>query len=824
MAFGAWSQVFDPEVWSASQWGTKYYALRIYYRYRQDVAANITQFELQGFRFYTLTSARGIHGATLHGYFSVNYIDQGYKTVLNNMPSPPGNVYLPYNMTVDVPHNQDGTYNSNLYIAWRFYVTGSGDSIQPNIQTSQRVNPSIPKIPRVSSADVTSPSLTMGSKQTIKIGRQTTSYTHNLYYKFQGQGSWTAIASGVNADTYDWTVPTSLASLIPNATSGTCQILVRTMSGTTQIGDSIASFTANVPSSVVPSISSVAVAETTSGLATQFGAFIQSKSGYKCTISASGASGSTIKTYRVEMDGKSASGSGNVLTLPSTSSSGSLTLKTTVTDSRGRSATKSQTVSVLAYTGPKCSLAIARCNASGALDDEGTKIKITYNFAITALNNKNSRSLKIQWLNGSTWTDLMSKNDAYSQENTFTTADTLSFSVDKSYQIRAVCADYFGSVTVERSVDTSFSLIDLGSDGKSIAFGGVARDDGTLHSDIPSYFNKGLTVPLSRDVSNYGVPFGGSSTSQVSVANFCENAKSFIGTICKTDGVWWDVLSVRHRNGFSDGNNYGLYIATRLTDKNHSLIYNKQCAGAWGVDRTILDSNNFTNYINPYAHEAVGSEGTSGWVRVLRFTIKKQYINTPIKITLAQRQKNLFSELYIYFLGTNDIDPGLGSFWRMGSPVNARLTKVSTSTWDLYIQKVEAYDRIDIMDVEIPFRIKDAIAVESHDYLNSGVPGTTYPPKWGLLDAIYPVGSAILLRDDLNPNTLYGGTWEGGYIAFGNRMGGSNRMLNASSNEDNASVNIHGWGGWASQKWKSYWTKDGSDMTTKNLLLWARTA
>lgn len=487
MAFGAWSQVFDPEVWSASQWNTKYYSLRIYYRYRQDVAANVTQFELQGFRFYTLTSARGIHGATLHGYFSVNYIDQGYKTVLNNMPSPPGNVYLPYNMTVDVPHNQDGTYNSNLYIAWRFYVTGSGDSIQPNITTSQRVNPSIPKIPRVSSADVTSPSLTMGSKQTIKIGRQTTSYTHNLYYKFQGQSSWTAIASNVNADTYDWTVPTSLATLIPNATSGTCQILVRTMSGTTQIGDSIASFTANVPSSVVPSISSVAVAETTSGLATQFGAFIQSKSGYKCTISASGASGSTIKTYRVEMDGKSASGSGNVLTLPSTSSSGSLTLKTTVTDSRGRSATKSQTVSVLAYTGPKCSLAVARCNASGALDDEGTKIKITYNFAITALNNKNSRSLKIQWLNGSTWTDLMSKNDAYSQENTFTTADTLSFSVDKSYQIRAVCADYFGSVTVERSVDTSFSLIDLGSDGKSLAFGGVARDDGSFESFLPSH-------------------------------------------------------------------------------------------------------------------------------------------------------------------------------------------------------------------------------------------------------------------------------------------------------------------------------------------------
>lgn len=81
--------------------------------------------------------------------------------------------------------------------------------------------------------------------------------------------------------------------------------------------------------------------------------------------------------------------------------------------------------------------------------------------------------------------------------------------------------------------------------------------------------------------------------------------KSFIGsyyggsTAAETNLGWHNIISIRHSNGTSDGNSYGMYIRNQMANSNDNLIWNAQNSGTWKDERTILDSNNYSNYALP---------------------------------------------------------------------------------------------------------------------------------------------------------------------------------------------------------------------------------
>ena len=483
MAWGAWSQTFSPEVWSASQWGTKYYSITLNWKYRQDIAANQTQVEMISLVFHTLTSARGIHAATIHGRCSLANNNSAEKTCFNNMPSPPGSVTLAVNHTVTVTHNTDGSWPGHQ-VAWMLWVTGSGDSIQPNIRSFQCITTNIPKIPRTSQATTNVSTQTMGSAITINTNRASTAYKHDIYIKYSGDSRYgNAVATGVTTS-WTWTPAASLASKIPNASSGVWNILVRTKSGSTTIGDKVINVTLNVPSNIVPSISSVGVAEATAGIAAQFAAYIQGRSTFKVTVAAAGNQGSTIKSYSVKADGKTYSGNSNVFTTQVINGSGNISVVATVTDSRGRTASKTVSVAVTAYSSPSIpTFKAVRCTSTGVESEDGTAVKISFNFAIAAMGNKNSRSFKIQQLNGNTWTDIYTITDSYSTNSSV--IKTGPFSVDSKFSFRAVAADFFTSATVYSDIAPSFALINFGSSGKSIAFGMVSSNNKSMQFGLP---------------------------------------------------------------------------------------------------------------------------------------------------------------------------------------------------------------------------------------------------------------------------------------------------------------------------------------------------
>ena len=125
------------------------------------------------------------------------------------------------------------------------------------------------------------------------------------------------------------------------------------------------------------------------------------------------------------------------------------------------------------------------------------------------------------------------------------------------------------------------------------------------------------STPVSTPVA------GGYREIAQTLVNATPSLRSFIGSYYNTDnGKKYILISVRHRNGYSDGNANGMLLYSDL-ESTGDLSWNKQTAvGKWQGVRVFLDSVNFTNY-------ALGKNETakvaatltdSGWTATTRDT------------------------------------------------------------------------------------------------------------------------------------------------------------------------------------------------------------
>lgn len=120
---------------------------------------------------------------------------------------------------------------------------------------SAKITVTLPMIATASVPTVSASSVTMLDEVTINTNRQSSSFTHDLTYKFNGfEGT---IATGVGAS-YKWTVP-DLVSKISGKSSDTCTIYCKTKSGTTVIGTKSVTLTLNIPAKSTPSASASTV-------------------------------------------------------------------------------------------------------------------------------------------------------------------------------------------------------------------------------------------------------------------------------------------------------------------------------------------------------------------------------------------------------------------------------------------------------------------------------------------------------------------------------------------------------------------------------------
>lgn len=103
-------------------------------------------------------------------------------------------------------------------------------------------------------------------------------------------------------------------------------------------------------------------------------------------------------------------------------------------------------------------------------------------------------------------------------------------------------------------------------------------------------------------------------------------------------------------------------------------------------------------------HRAKGTVGQSGYIKICRIVVQRTYANAPLRFAISQRTRPV-AQISIVFANENSTDPAV-LYFIYDCPQEdldnvAFLYKVSASTWDLYIQKLELYDELDIVSFDV---------------------------------------------------------------------------------------------------------------------------
>ena len=366
--------------------------------------------------------------------------------------------------------NADGTKSVSIAANFTCYTAAGNGGSGWSVNGSQTVT--LKTIPRTSS--VSMPSTAMGSAGTITISRASSSFTHTLTYAF-GSTSGT-IATKTSSTSVSWTPSTSLATQIPNSTSGTCTLTCYTYNGNTLVGTSTATVTLTVPASIKPTITGITATRVDGTVPSSWGIYVQTKSKVTLTITgAAGAGGSTISSYSITGTGVSSTASS--VTSGFLNTAGSITFTGKVCDSRGRWSDESTvTITVVAYASPRFnSYTTQRCTSAGTSSSNGTyaKSKVTYSYWNCSGKNTVTTSVAYKKSTDSSYTDA---------GVTFTNGTEFVFgggnlSVDYSYDIRFTLTDAFGTVTVVDSLSTASVLMDFKAGGTGLAVGKVSETD-----------------------------------------------------------------------------------------------------------------------------------------------------------------------------------------------------------------------------------------------------------------------------------------------------------------------------------------------------------
>ncbi len=467
--------------------------LQIDYSYTQNTTANTSTVTAK----LQLVSHYALYATALSGsYISVGGSRTDYSTSISYGGSGTTTTVLA-TKTVTVSHNSNGTGTCNLSGAFVMNGTYRGYSVG-TMTVSSTIT--LPTIPRASGLTVPA-SINTGSALSGTVSPSSTSFNHKIELKIGSTVKQTiTLATGTN--TFSATIP---HSWLPNSTSATISVVLSTYSGTTFIASTTKNVTANVPTSVVPSVSAfTATSSVTSG--TFANLYVQGKTTAKLTATATAGDGSSIASYTYSGSGINTTVTTNTATTSTLQATGAQTYTVTVKDARGRTASKTVSITVYPYAAPSFGQPdVKRCDANGNLTESGTYAKYTINSTYASVNGKNTRTVTVAYSsNGGT---------SYSAETTLQAAtDTAStktgvygggaFAIASAYVLRFTIKDAYGATkTITAPLQSAARPINIRSNGKGVSIGAMSTKD-AFEVSMASDFNSTVNIDGATTINN----------------------------------------------------------------------------------------------------------------------------------------------------------------------------------------------------------------------------------------------------------------------------------------------------------------------------------
>ena len=393
--------------------------------------------------------------------------------------------------TVTVTHNSNGTATCN--IAGTFVMNGTyrGYSVG-TMSVNQTIT--LPTIPRSSSLTVPA-TINTGGTLSGTVTPSSSAFNHKVYLK-TGSTTRSTISLAAGTKTFSDVIEDSW---FPSSTSGTLTVVLETYNGTTLVASTSKSVTANVPTSIAPSVSALTAAVVDG----KSGYYVQNKSKVTLTATATAGSGASIKSYAFSGTNMSASGTAASATSSVLQYSGAKTYTVTVTDTRGRTASKNVSITVQPYAAPTISsISVQRCTSNGTIDENGTYAYVTVNSSYSTLNGANTRTVVLtNNANGTATTVQGTTNTSGSWSGVYGSG----FAVGTTYTITATIKDtaYSATATKSGTLKAASRPMNIKSNGKGIAFGKMAESDNLLDVSWNERVRGGCTIDGLAHMKNH---------------------------------------------------------------------------------------------------------------------------------------------------------------------------------------------------------------------------------------------------------------------------------------------------------------------------------